>query len=96
MDTIWTKPKFTKADLDHKTVEFQIPTRGGILKRIAEFRVYQNPDGELAVDIMTDVQEKHRAEHIQNIYHLPLVGVERIKKHPDPTVADFRLVMTGT
>lgn len=95
MDTIWTKSKFTKADLDRKTVEFQIPTRGGILKKLAEFRVRQNPDGELAVDIVTNVQEKNPVEHLQNLYHLPLSGVERVRKHPDPSIADFRLIMTG-
>jgi len=86
---------FTKADIDRKTVEFQIRLRSGVLKRIAEFWVRENPGGELSIDIMTTVPGNRRGERIQNIYNLPLAYVERIATHPDPSVADFRLVILG-
>ena len=47
MDTIWTTSDFTTTDLDGKTVEFQIPTRDGILAGVGIFSVRQNPDGSL-------------------------------------------------
>ena len=80
------------ADLEGKTVEFQIPTRGGILAGVAAFSIRRNPEGELAIDIVTKAHGRDLAERIKTWYHLPQVAVDRIERHPDSSVADFRLL----
>jgi hypothetical protein len=92
MNIIWTKSKWKKDDLDHKTVEFRIPTDRGIDHGIGELWVRQNPAGLLVIEVVTDVQGKDWAERIQTRYFLPQSGVDRIERHPDQSVAVFRLV----
>jgi hypothetical protein len=92
METIWTKSKWNKDDLDNKTVEFRIPTQRGIEHGIGAFWVRQNPAGLLAIEVVTDVQGKDWLERIQTRFYLPQIGVDRIKRHPVQKVADFRLM----
>lgn len=92
MNTIWTKSKWHKDDIDHKTVEFRIPTERGNEHGVGEFWVRQNPAGLLAVEVVTDLQGKDWAERVHTRYCLPQIGVDRIERHPDQTVAAFRLV----
>ena len=92
LKTIWTKSKWTYQDLEGKTVEFKIPARGGIVHGLGKFLVRQNPDGLLAIDAATDIQGKHWAERIFTRYQIPQLGVDRIERHPDQSVAEFLLV----
>jgi hypothetical protein len=78
METIWVKSKWKKDEIDHKRVEFRIPARGGIAHGLAEFWVRQNPDGLVAIDVVTDVQGRNWAERFQTRYHLPQAAVDRI------------------
>jgi hypothetical protein len=88
---MWTKSKSALPDLDRKTVEFRIPTQRGVVHAVGEFWVRQNPEGLLAVDLVTDVQGQDWAQRIQTRYSLPQEAVDRIERHPTPSVADFRL-----
>src|SRR5438094_123744 len=81
--TLWTKPNWRIDELDHKSVEFRIPIRGGSVHGIGEFWVRKNPSALLAIDIVTDVQGKNWAERVQTRYHIPQAGVDRIDHHPD-------------
>ena len=91
-DTIWTTSKFNREELDKQTIEFAMRRGDVIIEGVAEIWVRENPDGLLAVDIVTDVQGKHWAERIQTRYHLPQVYVDRIAKHPDPSIARYQLL----
>lgn len=91
MDAIWTKSKWRKDDLDHKTVEFRIPTQRGIEHGIGEFLVRQNPAGLLAIEVVSDVRGTDWLERIQTRYYIPQVGVDRIERHSDRQVAEFQL-----
>jgi hypothetical protein len=91
MDTIWAKSNWKKDDLDHKTVEFCIPTERGFERGFGEFWVRQNPEGLLAVEVVTDAQGKDWAERVQTRYFIPQIGVDRILRHPDQKAAAFRL-----
>ncbi len=92
MNTLWTRSKWSLEDLDLKTVEFRIPIRNGTVQGIGEFLVRGNPEGLLAVDVVTDAQGRDWAERVQTMYHIPQVGVDRIERHPDSSIAAFRLV----
>lgn len=89
--TIWTQPKFTKEELDQKTVEFYLPTDGHWVYGVGHFWVRRNPEGLLAIEIVTDQQGRNWAERVQTRYFVPQAGVERICPHPDPAKADFLL-----
>jgi hypothetical protein len=92
METIWTKPKWKQEELDHKTVEFRVPTSRGMEHGIGEFWVRQNPAGLLAIDVVTDLPGRDWTERVQTRYFLPQIGVDRIERHPDQKIAEFRLV----
>lgn len=92
MEIVWTKSKWKKDELDHKTVEFRIPTQKGVVHGIGEFWVRQNPDGHLAIDTVTDIQGRTWAERIQTRYFLPQEAVDHIESHPDQSIAAFRLL----
>lgn len=91
MDTIWTKSKWRLEDLDHKTVEYRIPIRAGIAHGVGEFWVNRNSNGMLAIDLVTDEQTWNGAARVQTRYHLPQIGVDRIERHPDSSIASFNL-----
>ena len=44
MNAVWIKSKWTKADLDHKSVEFRFPIDPGIATGVGEFWVRENPE----------------------------------------------------
>mgnify|MGYP001600516842 CR=1 FL=1 len=89
---IWTKSKWTLAELERKTVEFRIRREAGTASGLGEFLVNQNPDGLLAIDIATDEPGRNFGERIQTRFPLPQSDVDRIRRHPTPTVAEFQLL----
>jgi hypothetical protein len=87
---IWVKSKWSMEELDRKSVEYSIPRESKPLHGIGEFLVKRNPEGLLAVDICTFGQQTP-AEINEKRYHLPQPAVDRIEKHPDQSIAHFRL-----
>ena len=87
----WTKSKYSLSELSRKSVEFRIPVQDFIVHGKGEFFVSRNPEGMLHVELVTDEQGQKWAERIQTRYQLPQVAVDRIAKHPNPSVADFLL-----
>jgi hypothetical protein len=93
-ETIWTKSEWKAADLDHKSVEFQIPLKkGGGVHDVGEIWARNRKDGFLSVWIVTEYRGRNWAERIQTVYVIPQLGVDRLKKHPDPNVAEFCLIL---
>src|SRR6266436_5144842 len=90
---IWTKSKWKKSDLEGKSVEFDLvdSARGVGVRGVGEFVVSQKPSGLLFVQIELILQGRNWAERIQVRYYLPQVYVDRIRQHPDQTVAAFLL-----
>ena len=88
---IWTRSKWSKDELEFKTVEFRIPIKGGFAHGIGQFYVSPNPEGLLRIELVTDEQGRHWAERIQTRFQLPQPAVDRIEKHPDPKIAEFRI-----
>jgi hypothetical protein len=91
MNIIWIKSNWTKAQLDQKRVENRMNTSHGIEQGIGEFWVRQNPEGLLAIEIVVETQGRDWAERIQTRYYPKQEAVGRIERHPDQSVADFRL-----
>jgi hypothetical protein len=91
MDTIWTKSKWTKDQLDHQPVESRVHTDRGVEHGIGEFLVRQNPEGLLAIEVVVDRQGANWAEKIQTRYYPKQEGIFQIERHPDESVAAFRL-----
>jgi hypothetical protein len=90
-EPIWTKPKWSLADLDHQTVEFRIPLKNQIVHDIGEF--WARPKGELlSISIVITTQGRNWGERIQSHFVLPQTAVDRIELHPDQDVAKFRLM----
>ncbi len=95
METIWTKTKWTIEQLDHRSAEFRIHTKIGLIHQVGEFWVRQNPDGLLAVDAVAYTQGRDAVETVRLQYFLPQTAVDQIERHPDQTVAEFRLFLEG-
>jgi hypothetical protein len=90
---IWTKPKWKKEELNEKTVEFDLVDydRGFGVHGVGQFRIGgPNPKGLLFVQIEVLVDQGRRGT-LQIRYYLPQVFVDRIRKHPDQTVAAFEI-----
>jgi hypothetical protein len=94
METIWSKSKWTKEQLDHQKVEFRIRTKRGIEHGVGEFWVRRNPEGLLAVEIVVEGQGSSWAERIQTRYYPHQAGIDGIERHPDQGIAAFRLFDT--
>jgi hypothetical protein len=89
---IWTKSEWKWDDLHDKTVEFRIPKAGGILRGDGRFVIVgPNPDGLLFVQIEQTFQGRNWAELVQWRHYLPQPAVDRIRRHPDQSVAEFLL-----
>lgn len=91
IEPIWTKSQWRSDDLDHKTVEFRLPMKGGAVHGTGKFWVRSRGDLQ-SIEIVTDTQGRNWAERIQSHFVLPQIAVDRIEKHPDQNVAQFRLV----
>ena len=94
MNAVWIKSKWTKADLDHKSVEFRFPIDPGIATGVGEFWVRENPEGLLSIEIVTDTQGKDWTKRIQNRFQIPQAGGDAIATHENPAVAQFLLSYT--
>jgi len=92
MNPIWTKSKWKKKELDGKSVEILWPRGRGLhISEIGKFLVSQNRDGLLFVLIEVIFAGSHWSERIQRRYYLPQAAVDRIRQHPDKSVASFLL-----
>jgi len=87
----WTNSKWRVDDLNFRSVEFQLPMPGKLLQGIGQFLARQNPEGQIAVEILCDGAGSTAEERIQTRITVPAAGVDRIERHPDPPVALFRL-----
>ncbi len=88
--TIWTKSPWTYKDLDQKSVEFKIHVNKRWIHGIGKFVVSQNQRGWLSVGI-EKVSPKSSSSRVVHLFPIPQDGVDMIEKHPDQTVAHFRL-----
>lgn len=88
---IWTKSKWKKSDLAEKKVEIRWPARRGfVLCEVGKFVIGgPNPSGRLFVMIELMLPGRHWSELIQRRYYLPQAAVDRIREHPENSVADF-------
>ena len=91
MDREWVKSQWKRADLEGKQVEFSLLRDGVIHSGIGDFWVLENPEGLLAVDVHVDMPGSHSGNRQQVLHHLSQNGADRIRKHPDTSVADFLL-----
>ena len=90
----WVKSKWSAQDLHEHSVEIDIkfPFRDGVLHSagIVKFRVRQRLSGELAIDAV-GYSRVERTECVQSCHQLPQALVDAIERHPDSTVAEYRL-----
>jgi hypothetical protein len=89
---IWIKSKWTFEDLKDKTVEFRLISPEWRIKGIGKFLVRINPAGELAVDICA-VKSATPYEVVEMRFYLFQKVADKIERHPDKAIADFRLLM---
>jgi hypothetical protein len=88
---IWTKSKWKRAQLDGKRVEIRWMIRDSAWMRCeqGEFLVSANRTGQLFVQIDVRYPGALWSEIILRRYQLPQKVVDRIREHPDKSVADF-------
>jgi hypothetical protein len=93
MEPVWTRSQWSFDDLENKTVEFRLRLDADkTVSGRGRFLLAENPDLLLSVRIRVDMQGDHWSSRIQHDYQAPQAAVDRIERHPDPTVADFRLI----
>ena len=91
-EILWTKAKWGASELHQKSVEFKLPLGELTISGIGQFFALQNQEDLVGIWLVTDQQGRHWAERIQTRYRLPQPAVDRIVVHPDPSIADFRLM----
>jgi len=91
MEPIWTFSKWSKDQLDRKSVEFSFAADVGRAGGIGEFRVLQNPQGLLSINILVDLPNEHGGRTVTR-FQVPQAGVDAIEKNEDQTVAEFLLL----
>jgi hypothetical protein len=90
--TVWVKSKWTMEQLSGKTVEFALTVPGRRDDGTGKFLVRKNPADELAIDICA-IASATRYEMVEIRYHLYQAAADKIELHPNPKVAQFRLLM---
>jgi hypothetical protein len=88
MRSWWVKSKWALKDLDGKPVEFTLTDKGGGGKRkgMGKFLVRENMAGKLCIYIVTQI-------NIAEIRYVLFQGAaNKIERHPDQSVAEFRLL----
>ncbi len=82
-ETIWVRCKWTREQLDDKTVEFRcrLKENGAIVTGTGKFKVRENPDGLLAINIVCDLPGQTPYEMVCQRFFIPQVGADAIEKH---------------
>lgn len=87
----WTKSKWSVGDLNGKKVHFRINLKRSALEGIGTFIIGEGKKG-LNVQIGVNVPEEPPDKFVHRIYSLPQRWVDRIQRHPDQGVAEFRVM----
>ena len=92
-DDVWTKSKWSMEQLDRKSVEFWIPQGQQQIHGVGQFLAKEDPKGHRGLLVVTLCRflQKTTAETLEVRPPLEQAAVERIERHPDPSVADFQL-----
>lgn len=82
-ETIWVTCKWTHEELNEKTVEFRCRLRdnGAVVTGTGKFKVRENPDGLLAINIDCTLPGKTPHERVRQRFFVPQVGADVIEKH---------------
>jgi hypothetical protein len=89
-EDIWVKSNWTEEQLNRQSVECWIPQGQNHLHGIGEFLAKQDSTGKLAVELIAESQETV-ADKMQFRLYLAQALVDRIERHPDQSIARFRL-----
>ncbi|MGA2659523.1 MAG: hypothetical protein ABSH34_18620 [Verrucomicrobiota bacterium] len=90
-DDVWVSSKWSSQQLDGQSVEFRIPLQGQQhLHGIGRFLAKHNANGRLSVKLCT-FEQKTAADTSEVRIPLEQAAVDRIERHPDQSVALFRL-----
>ena len=91
MNIPWVHSKWSASELNERSIEFQLSLEGRLFRGIGQLLVRQNPEGEIAVEIVSEEQGSTSHERLQRRFIVPGAAVERIEFHPDSLIASFRL-----
>ena len=82
-EIIWVKCKWTRQQLDGKTVEFQCRMRdsGVPATGTGKFNVNENPAGLLSILIDCDLPGQTLGESVLLRFYVPEEGADAIEKH---------------
>lgn len=89
---VWIKSKWTWEDLQDKTVQFRLISPKWRIEGIGKFLMRINPASEVAIEICA-IKSATLAEVVEMRFYLYQKVADKIERHPDPTIADFRLLM---
>lgn len=97
-DSHGVKIPFTKLgelksdELQNRSVEYQIPIKGGSLCGVGTFLI-SAPDakGLYFVQIATTRKGIEKDQSISTHHYLPQWAIDRIRRHPDQAAAEFLL-----
>jgi hypothetical protein len=87
----WIQTNFTITEIDGKKVVFEFTTPDKFIPGIGTFRALQRPTGEMHIDIVVTTSAS-QYELIDRIFTLKQQMADLIQKHPDPSIAEFRLI----
>lgn len=89
--TIWVKSKWSMEDLDDQKVVFRLTAPRLEVKGVGKFLVRRNPRGELAINICVITEATpHQITEVR--YYIGQAAADKIERHPEPSVAAFRLL----
>jgi hypothetical protein len=85
----WVTTKWKRGELHDKRVEFELTGPDKKVGGIGVFRIAQRPSGEQHIDIVVTTAPSYW-ERIDHIFTLKQAHADRIRSHPDASVAEFR------
>lgn len=88
-ERVYYPSKWSKKDLDDKTVQFVLSAPTYRAEGVGRFRVHIN-GGLVSIDILVDHPE---AKCVNHHHILSPILADKIEPHPDKSVADFRFLV---
>lgn len=88
-DRFWTTSKWSRQELQGKTVQFVLTGAEYRVSGTGIFEVRERPGGEILIQIEVPVVRTPN-EAKDQIFTLTPANASQITKHPDPSVAEFQ------
>lgn len=91
-EKIWVQSKWKLEDLQAESVEFKLPVQDGEVTGVGQFVVADNPEGQLSINIRTNLKGEGTRNDGMHDFHLNQWAADRIERNSNKASAAFKCI----